>query len=225
MTRLVRNRIDGVADPLPNGETILWSAKPEHWAFTRRVMRLDWVLIWFSVLAGIRAYNAWWAGADASGMLIAASGLLPLVVFAIVLLIALGMAMARSTSYVVSSKRLVLQVGVALPITFNVPLRFIDAAALRMRQGGGDVILTLQKGSKVKALALWPHSQGWSTDAVQPLMRDLSLTALNELKPVLAQVLEATQHEAHAASSRAVVNDSMMSDHNHSHSNQHGVLA
>jgi hypothetical protein len=196
MTRLIRNRIDGVAEPLPEGERILWSAKPDQWIFTRRLMRLDWVFAWFAALSAGRAYFAWSAGGGMGEMLIAASGQLPLALFGLGLLSALGIAMARSTSYVVSSHRVVLQVGVALPITFNVPLRFIDSVAIRTRKGkAGDVILTLCQGANVKALALWPHSQGWRHDSVQPLMRDISESALNELKPILAKVLEASQQE------------------------------
>ena len=202
MTRLIRNRIDGVAEPLPEGETILWSAKPDQWMFTRRLMRLDWVIAWFAALSVGRAYFAWSAGGDVRAMLIAASGQLPLALFGLCLLTALGIAMARSTSYVVSSRRVVLQVGVALPITFNVPLRFVDSVAIRTRNGkGGDVILTLCQGANVKALALWPHSQGWKHDSVQPLMRDVSETALNELKPILAKVLEESQQEDAQSSS------------------------
>jgi len=203
MTRLVRNRIDGIAEPLPDGEQILWSAKPEAWQFTRRLMRLEWVVAWFVGLAGLRAYNAWSAGADAMGLIVAASAELPLALFGLGLLTALGVAMARSTTYVVSAQRLVLQVGVALPITFNVPLRFIDDASVRVRPGaGGDVILTLRQGAKVKAIALWPHSQGWNGDAVKPLMRDLSEIALNELKPILAKVLEASQLDTNRTTDR-----------------------
>lgn len=196
MTRVIRNRIEGIAEPLPAGEHILWSGKPDAWTFTRRIMRLNWVLAWFSGLAGIRAYNIYVAGGDMTAMVSAAAGQLPLAVFALGLLSALGIAMARSTTYVISSQRLVFQVGVALPITFNVPLRFIDAASVRLRSShSGDLILTLRKGANVKALALWPHSQGWGKDAVQPVMRDLTSVALEELKPILAQVLEASQQE------------------------------
>jgi len=196
MTRLIRNRIEGVAEPLPAGEHILWSGKPDMWKFTRRMMRLNWVLAWFAGLACLRAFNAYSAGGDGLSMLSAAAGQLPLAVFALALLSALGIAMARSTSYVISEKRLVFQVGVALPITFNVPLRFIDGAAVRMHSSlSGDVILTLRQGAHVKALALWPHSQGWGKDAVQPVMRDLSVLALEELKPILAQALLASQQE------------------------------
>ena len=58
MTRLVRNRIDGIAEPLPDGEQILWSAKPEAWQFTRRLMRLEWVVAWFVGLAGCLLYTS-----------------------------------------------------------------------------------------------------------------------------------------------------------------------
>lgn len=202
MTRLIRNRIDGVADPLPEGERILWSGKPDAWKFTRRIMRLQWVLAWFLVLAVYRAYGVGSHGGDFVSMLSAATGQLPLALFALGLLSCLGIAMARSTSYVISPRRLVFQVGVALPITFNVPVRFIDGATLRMHQKhAGDVILSLRKGSKVKALALWPHCQGWTGDSVQAVMRDLSTESIEEMKPVLAKVLEDSQKEEEQSSS------------------------
>jgi Bacterial PH domain len=194
MTRIVRNRIEGVADPLPPGENILWSGKPDVWKFTFRTMRLWWVMAWFFGLACLRAYHALMGGGDLIAMISAAAGQLPLAVFSIGLLSGLGVVMARTTTYVISRQRLVFQVGVALPITFNVPLRFIDSAAVRLRQSHyGDLVLTLRSGSCVKALALWPHCQGWGKDSVKPVMRDLSTVAIEELKPILAQVLLASQ--------------------------------
>lgn len=196
MIRLVRNRIDGIAEPLPQGETVLWSARPDSWTFARRQFRLHWVAAWFACLALWRGWQAWQAGAGLDGALLRALGQLPLALAALALLAGLGVAMARSTTYALTPRRLVMNIGVALPVTFNVPLRFIDGAELRVRNARvSDLLLTLSADSRPSLLALWPHVRSATERRVRPMLRDVPAARMNALVPLLAEALKASEAE------------------------------
>ncbi len=193
MTRVVRDRIDGIAEPLPAGERVVWSERPEQWAFAFRLLRLRWVAGWFLLLAIWRGLQAWQATGDVGEVLSRATSILPLAIPGLGLLAALGWLMARNSTYALTGERLVVQTGVALPITVNLPLRLIDGVALRaLPKGRADLVITLAAGSRLKPFALWPHVQGWQNDRVQPVLRDLSPQAQANLLPLLTRALQGT---------------------------------
>ena len=206
MTRVVRDRIDGVAEPLPSGERVLWSERPQQWAFAFRLLRLRWVAGWFLMLAAWRGLEAWQASGAAVDVLSRATSILPLAVPGLGLLAALGWLMARNSTYALTGERLVVQTGVALPITVNLPLRLIDGVALRpLADGRADLVVTLAAGSGLKPFALWPNVQGWHGDRVQPVLRDLSAQAQANLLPLLTRALQNTDDRAQAGQPAAAL--------------------
>ena len=55
-----------------------------------------------------------------------------------------------------------IQFGVALPMTLNIPFRVIGAAALRAyADGTGDIPVALTGGDRIAYLLLWPHARPW----------------------------------------------------------------
>jgi len=152
-----RRWIAGVDEPLPEGEDVLWSGSPDVRAATRHVVHLRvWgvymaamvVLVGASTLSSLTV-------ADTARVLV-----LPLLLTAVLLgaVAWLGRAVARSSIYVVTTRRVILQVGIAFPIAINIPLRLIDNAALkRFRDGSGELRLTLSPEVKLAYIALWPH--------------------------------------------------------------------
>jgi len=65
---------------------------------------------------------------------------------------------AKSTEYVITSRRFLLCSGVAFPIVINVPLRLIDEAGLHVfADGSGELQLRLSPQVKLAYVALWPH--------------------------------------------------------------------
>ena len=152
-----RRWIPGVNEPLPEGEEVLWSGSPDAQAMTRHVMH---VRVWGSymaallVIVGVSAFSSL-SVADTARVLV-----LPLVLTAVLIgsVAWFGRLVARTTTYVVTSRRVIMQVGVAFPIAINIPLRLIDNAALkRFRDGSGELRLTLSSEVKLAYVALWPH--------------------------------------------------------------------
>ena len=67
---------------------------------------------------------------------------------------------ARTTVYTITSKRLVMRVGMALPVTINLPFNQIDGASLRLfANGSGDIPLKVTAKERVAYLLLWPHAR------------------------------------------------------------------
>jgi hypothetical protein len=169
----------GLPGPLPPGERILWQGSPDAHVLARSAFRVKWVGLYFGVLA-----IAGLAGGALSGAAITLlAGALCLALFHL-----FARATARSAVYTLTDKRILLHIGVALPMTFNLPLKRIAAADHRpLERGHGDIALKLQ-GGRVAYLLLWPHARGWRFRNPEP-----TLLAIPEAQAFAALLLRARQ--------------------------------
>ncbi|MFX6019169.1 photosynthetic complex putative assembly protein PuhB, partial [Acinetobacter baumannii] len=77
---------------------------------------------------------------------------------AIAVLAGLAWLFRRAACYTITSKRVLFQFGVALPMTMNIPLSKIGNAALKtFRDGSGDIPLRVLDDKRVSYVLLWPH--------------------------------------------------------------------
>jgi len=152
----------GLPGPLPAGERILWQGSPDALVLARRVFRVKWLALYFVALAA-----AGLAGGSVGGALVTlVTGAICLGLF---LLYAWGT--ARSAVYTLTDRRMVMHIGVAVPTTFNLPLKRIGAADYRpLGNGFGDIALTLE-GGRIAYFLLWPHARSWRFRAPQPCLR------------------------------------------------------
>jgi Bacterial PH domain len=185
----------GLPEALPAGEQLLWQGSPHWLGLAQDVFHLNKLALYFGLLLVWRGANVL---ADGGGPLQAALALafpLPLAVAALGLVLALAWLTARTTVYTVTSRRVVMRIGIVLSLSFNLPLRQIAAAALRSRgKQRGDIALTLAPGERIAYLHLWPHARPWHLKRTQPMLR-----ALPEVQPVaelLARALAAAAGQA-----------------------------
>jgi hypothetical protein len=81
---------------------------------------------------------------------------------------------ARTTVYTITNRRLVMRFGIALPITVNVPFSRIQSAAVKcLKDGSGDIPLTLDDSHRVSYVVLWPHIRPWKFRRPEPMLRGL----------------------------------------------------
>ncbi len=165
-----RAMIPGIGEPLPAGESVLWTGGPTRGAIARRVCHVRGVAAYFGVLlAVVLVGGGATRGAATSAALLAAMGATVLA-FAHVY----AALVARSTVYAVTERRLVLRIGVAIPAVLNVPFDRIASVDLRTaRDGTGDVVVTLTGDARVAYLLLWPHARPWRYARPQPALRGL----------------------------------------------------
>jgi hypothetical protein len=91
---------------------------------------------------------------------------------AIAVLAILACFSARTTVYTITSRRVVMRFGIALPMTLNIPFRIVEAAALSVhRDGSGDIPLKLTGKDRVAFAVLWPHARPWRMNRPEPMLR------------------------------------------------------
>lgn len=177
----------GLPEPLPLGEHLVWQGAPSWRHLALRGFPTIWVWAYFGALM---AWTLWDAPSHDVPLIeafrhVAALGLAGVAATALIMLYAY--LVARSTLYTITTKRVVLRHGLALPMMINLPFALIERADLRRRaDGSGDIVLTLVPTSRIAGLALWPHVKPWSWTRPRPMLR-----ALGDAAPVARLLGEA----------------------------------
>jgi len=182
--------VRGLPERLPEGEQILWQGAPGWRGIAERALHVKGLGIYFALLGVLRGSAM---AADGAAMADAISGgLTMLLVGAVPILLLMGFAVlsARTSLYTITNRRIVMRVGVALPMTINVPFRAIEQAGVgRFRDGTGDITVTLGKKHRVAWLAVWPHTRSFRIARPEPTLR--ALKDVEEAAQILARALAA----------------------------------
>lgn len=189
----------GLPHALPPGETLIWQGAPRFrqlavgafhvrfWAGYVAVM-----LVW-GIASALVAHHSI-TTAEAAGFW---SLLLGVVALGIVLLMAF--LTARTTTYTITNKRVVIGYGAAIRKHLNLPYRAIQSANLRLgTDDTGDIAICPEAGTRLSYLLLWPHVRSTGRGGVEPVLR-----AVPEAASV-ARLLVAALDPAHAVSTHAV---------------------
>jgi hypothetical protein len=183
--------VPGLPAPLPQGETILWQGAPRWETFARRAMRVPLVAGYFAVLAVWGVADRLSSGMAATDILLSTLRLAGLAVVAIALLELFAWLVSRTTLYTITTRRVVIRFGIALPITIQVPFRMIESAGARVgSKGAGDIALQLLPGQRIAYLVLWPHARPWKLMTAQPALRGIPDAAL--VAQILGRALSAS---------------------------------
>ena len=178
-------------------ETVLWEGRPTTAGLARRLFHLRALLGYFAVLAIWDLASAHNAGFRANAAFLGLSWVGLAAVAVAVLVFGAAWVVAITTRYTLTDNRLILQIGVALPIALTLPLHRIGSADLRLYpDGSGDLPLTLGDG-QIAYLLLWPHARPWRFKVSQPMLR--SVPDAREVATVLAQALLAVSPSGEAA--------------------------
>jgi hypothetical protein len=164
----------GLPEALPAGERILWQGTPDWTVLARRVFHTRKVAIYFALMLAWRFMSMW---EETNSVTAAFASLTWLAVFfalGLALLLLLGWWSARSTAYTLTNKRIVMRIGIVLTVTYNLPLTRIESADLHDAGSGcQDIALTLERGTRIAWLHLWPHVRPWRVAQTQPMLRAL----------------------------------------------------
>jgi Bacterial PH domain len=164
--------IPGLPAPLPPGETILWQGSPNWEVLARRALRIQMVGMYFVVLIAWGISGNISAGTPAINMALSALRLSALAVVALALLALFAWLVARTTIYTITTRRVIMRFGIALPITIQIAYPMIDAAGLRVwPDGAGDIALALRPGQRIAYLVVWPHARPWKLTKAEPTLR------------------------------------------------------
>jgi hypothetical protein len=162
----------GLPEPLPQGERILWQGSPDWRMLARTAFHVRKLVLYFGVILALRAATVASAGGSGSEVAMAVVMLLPLVLVAIGSAALMAWLSSRTTVYTVTDKRVVMRVGIVLSLTFNLPLKRLATAGLRLHaDGSGDIPLALSGSDTIAYLHLWPHARPWRVAKPEPMLR------------------------------------------------------
>ncbi len=161
----------GIPAPLPKGEEVLWQGSPQARALARGAYKINWILGYMLIVLVWRAGGAW---ADGGLSLAVATGL-PYLILAVAgygVIYAIAWAQARASIYTITSARVIMRVGAALPVTYTIPFVRIGTARLDIKADGtGTIAMELTEGVRLSYAVLWPHLRpGYARDT-QPAFR------------------------------------------------------
>jgi len=147
------------------------------------------------VLAALRGT---WAAAEGADLVEAVfDGSILLLIGAVPILLLAGFAwMAQRTSlYTITNRRIVLRIGVALPLNINLPFAVIESAGVRQfSDGTGDITVKLIKPNRIAWLAVWPHTRSLRVVRPEPTLR--ALPDAGQVAQLLSRALAAHAEQA-----------------------------
>ena len=158
---------------LPEGEQLLWQGRPSARGLARQNFHVIGVglyflalLIWRTLSVAAEPGNGLAEGLSAASVLV-----MPfLAAEAVLLLLAWGY--ARSTIYTLTSARLAIRSGLAVPVTTTIAFELVEGAALKRHgKGLGDLCFTVRESERPSWAMLWPSVRPWRWRHPEPSFR------------------------------------------------------
>jgi Bacterial PH domain len=185
--------VPGLPENLPAGEEILWQGAPSWKGMAIRVLHVRAVAIYFALLFASIAGSAVWSGVPYGKAMLGNIGIVAGGVAACALLCLFAWLMQRSTLYTITTRRVVMRFGIALPMSANIPFAAIHSADLKLySDGSGDIALSLAGPSRQSLVVLWPHVRPWHTVRPQPALR--CVPNAREVAETLATAMTVVAH-------------------------------
>ena len=166
--------IPGLPKKLPEGEKILWQGAPDRKSIMFGTFHVRKFILYAAIMVVWRGATVIYDGGTLMEGIIAAAVLGVVCGFTISVLAFLAHLVATGTIYTITTKRLVMRFGIALPMTVQIPFRLIASAAVKLNKDGtGSIPLTLNENSRLSYIVMWPHVRPWRLLRPQPMLRAL----------------------------------------------------
>ena len=197
----------GLPERLPDDEFIVWQGSPDIGALANSAFHLKKIGFYFAVLIVACAWPALESGAGLMAVVSAVKWIVPLTVIAMASVWLLAWFTARTTVYTVTSKRVVMRLGIVLTVSFNLPFKQIASADVRvLKDGFGDITLALQGSDSIAWVHLWPSVRPWRISKPEPTLR-----AVPDVQAVSDKLRQAwTQSTGLAANARSLTENEQL---------------
>jgi hypothetical protein len=150
--------IPGLPAALPAGEELLWQGSPDWKVLAIRGYHVRKVAVYFLVLIAWRIGVGINNGHDVASIAESCALLVGLGAIAMGVLALLAYGTSRAAVYSITTRRVLLRHGIAVPLTLNVPFTAVESAALKTYPDGtGDIALSVARDQRVGYLITWPH--------------------------------------------------------------------
>ncbi len=162
----------GLPGLLPAGERVLWQGRPSWRTLARRGFHLRKLAVYLFVLLAWYVATTFTSQHSVADAILSSLRMTGVAVTPLALVCLYAWISARSTLYTITNRRVMMKIGIAMPITFNIPYAKIDAAGVKVWPNGhGDIALTLLRSERMAYLILWPHARPWRMAHVEPMLR------------------------------------------------------
>ena len=197
----------GLPERLPDDEVIVWQGSPDAGALATSAFHLKKLGFYFAALILACAWPALESGAGLMAVLLAVKWIVPLTVMGMASIWTLAWLTARTTVYTVTSKRVVMRLGIVLTVSFNLPFKQIASADVRvLKDGFGDITLALQGSDSIAWVHLWPSVRPWRISKPEPTLR-----AVPDVQAVSDKLRQAwTQSTGLAANARSLTENEQL---------------
>lgn len=186
--------LKGMPEVLPEGEVLVWQGRPAWWPLARRALHIRKVAAYFAILVIWRVASGMSDGFSLYGSSKNTMILMALSVTAVCIVAALAFALSRTTVYSITNRRVVMHIGIALPVALNLPFAAIGAASARIQSDGtADIPLTIVGDGRIAYLHLWPHARPWLLKHPEPMLR--CVADGEKVAAILGRALRAAQPE------------------------------
>lgn len=201
--------IPGLPEPLPAGEEIVWRGSPDAIGLAVHALHIRVVGVYFAALAAIAATRAVAQGDGFASAATSVGATLLGGAAAIGVLMFLAFAMARAAIFTITTRRIVVRHGAAIPKFINLPFQQIMNVSIARRGRVGDIALELAEDGKVPYFHLWPFARPLRINKPVPLLRCLKtpdaaanalVRAMKEYAPNTVTTREMESAEEMAAS-------------------------
>lgn len=166
---------DGEVSRLPVGERVLWSGAPDQRSLARYFLRERWVLVFAACSFALGAAEALQHTVDAIPRLVGVTTLsLIMVMVAVVSIRLIAWRIARTSSYVITDRRVYFNIGIVLRADANIPYSSVEGVdLLRRSDGSADLMVSLTGAQEIPWLLLFPHMTWRGSRRGRPTFRAL----------------------------------------------------
>ena len=165
----------GMPEALPETERVIWQGPAQFRSLAYSTFHVRKLAAYFAVLIAINL------GYGLTGPAGLAETLSSALTFSLLAALALGLLafyaglIARTTMYTLTTRRVIIRAGVAVPVTINIPFSKIERAALRRHgDGSGEIALVPDRSSRVSYVLMWPLVKPFRLIRVQPVLRGVA---------------------------------------------------
>ncbi len=165
----------GLPERLPSDEFILWQGSPDVGALASSAFHIKKLAIYFGALIAACAWPALEEGAGVMSVLMSIQWIAPLALIGLGSVWMLAYLTSRTTVYTLTNKRIVIRLGIVFTVSFNLPLKQVAAADIRLLHNGyGDITLSLKGSERIAWIHLWPSVRPWKIENPEPTLRAIT---------------------------------------------------
>jgi hypothetical protein len=164
----------GLPGKLPVGEKMLWQGRPCWKLLALRAFHIRGIALYFAVIVAWCAVSSLRGGTPLAHAALTTAELIGVSCVPLAVIVGYCWGTSKASVYTITTRRVVMKIGLVVPMTVNIPFRWIESAGMNARDDGtGDIILALGPKDKLAWFLLWPHAQPWRMARAVPMLRGL----------------------------------------------------